>query len=174
MSLLEFPLKRYQFTIIAFVLLCALGWSSFVSIPRQEDPYFPLAVFTINAVMPGAEPQDMERLIAKPIEDRITELDDLKKVESSVSDGAAQMVVQFFSNVDTEKKYDELVREVNALRPELPGELAKLEINKLNPGLVNIVQYALVSNDAPVQARNQRRLEVRFFGNRTRIAIGAR
>jgi multidrug efflux pump subunit AcrB len=149
MSLLEFPLKRYQFTIIAFILLCALGWSSFTNIPRQEDPYFPIAAFTISIVMPGAEPQDMERLVAKPIEDRITELDDVKKIESSIGDGSAQVIVQFFSNVDVEKKYDEVVREINALRPELPAELAKLEIAKINPGLVNIVQYALVSEDAP-------------------------
>lgn len=149
MSLLEFPIKRYQFTIITFVLLCALGWSSFVNIPRQEDPYFPIAGFTIAAIMPGAEPQDMERLIAKPIEDRIAELDDVKKTESGIGDGAAQVVVQYFPNVDVEKKYDELVREINALRPELPSELVKLEINKINPGLVNIVQYAFVSEDAP-------------------------
>jgi multidrug efflux pump subunit AcrB len=51
--------------------------------------------------------------------------------------------------VDTEKKYDEVVREVNALRPTLPPELTKLEIKKSNPGLVNIVQFALVSQDAP-------------------------
>jgi multidrug efflux pump subunit AcrB len=149
MSLLEFPLKRYQFTIITFILLCALGWSSFVNIPRQEDPYFPVAVFTISAIMPGAEPQDMERLIAKPLEDRITELDDVKKIETSIGDGSAQFIVQYFPKVDVEKKYDELVREVNALRPELPNELIRLEINKVNPGLVNIVQYALVSDEAP-------------------------
>ncbi|MBC7982527.1 MAG: efflux RND transporter permease subunit [Candidatus Obscuribacterales bacterium] len=149
MGLLEFPLKRYQFTIITFILLCALGWSSFKNIPRQEDPYFPIAGFTIAAIMPGAEPQDIERLIAKPIEDRITELDDVKKIESAIADGAAQIVVQYFPNVDVEKKYDELVRELNALRPELPSELQKLEIGKINPGLVNIVQYALVSDDAP-------------------------
>jgi multidrug efflux pump subunit AcrB len=149
MSLLEFPLKRYQFTLITFILLCALGWSSYQNIPRQEDPYFPIAGFTIAAIMPGAEPQDMERLIVKPLEDRITELDDVKKIESGIGDGAAQIAVQYFANVDVEKKYDELVRETNALRPELPAELVKLEISKINPGLVNIMQYALVSEDAP-------------------------
>ena len=65
-----------------------------------------------------------------------------------IGDGAVQVAVQY-PQVDVEKKYDELVREMNALRPELPGELVKLEINKINPGLVNIVQYALVSEDAP-------------------------
>ena len=51
--------------------------------------------------------------------------------------------------MDNEKKYDEVVREINALRPTLPPELTKVEIKKFNPGLVNIVQFALVSPDAP-------------------------
>ncbi len=60
MTFLEFPIKRYQFTIVAFLLLVALGLSSWRSIPRQEDPYFPLSVFVITAVYPGAEPLDVD------------------------------------------------------------------------------------------------------------------
>ena len=41
------------------------------------------------------------------------------------------------------------MREINALRPTLPPELARIEIRKINPGLVNIVQFALVSEEAP-------------------------
>lgn len=149
MSFLEFPIRRYQFTLVAFAMLVAWGITSFVNIPRQEDPYFPLAAFQITAVYPGAEPQDVERRIAKPIEDRLSELDDLKSLESHSKDGVAVVLSEFYSIADAEKKYDEVVRELNALRPLLPPELTKLEIRKINPGLVNIVQFALVSADAP-------------------------
>ncbi|HKS58390.1 MAG TPA: efflux RND transporter permease subunit [Steroidobacteraceae bacterium] len=149
MSLLEFPIRRYQFTLIAFAMLVAVGITSWRAIPRQEDPYFPIAIFQIVVAYPGAEPQDVERLVVKPIEDRLSELDDIKKIESHSNDGVAVILPEFYSSVDTEKKYDEVVREVNALRPTLPPELTKLEIKKSNPGLVNIVQLALVSDDAP-------------------------
>jgi multidrug efflux pump subunit AcrB len=149
MSFLEFPIRRYQFTLVAFAMLVALGVTSFLNIPRQEDPYFPISVFQIIVVYPGAEPQDVERLVVKPIEDRLSELDDVKKIESDSNDGVAVIVPEFFGSVDTEKKYDEVVREVNALRPNLPPEITRLEIKKINPGLVNIVQFALVSPDAP-------------------------
>jgi multidrug efflux pump subunit AcrB len=149
MSFLEFPIKRYQFTLVAFAMLVALGLNSFKNIPRQEDPYFPLAIFQVVAIYPGAEPQDVERLVVKPIEDRLSELDDIKKIESFSNDGVATILPEFYGSVDPVKKYDEVVREVNALRPTLPPELAKLEIRKINPGLVNIVQFALVSPDAP-------------------------
>ena len=57
---------------------------------------------------------------------------------------------EFYGIADAEKKYDEVVREVNALRPTLPPEIARLEIQKINPGLVNIVQFALVSRGRAV------------------------
>jgi multidrug efflux pump subunit AcrB len=149
MSFLEFPIRRYQFTLVAFAMLVALGITSFRNIPRQEDPYFPLALFQVVVAYPGAEPREVERLVVKPIEDRLSEIDDIKNIESHSNDGVAVILPEFYGFVDTEEKYDEVVREINALRPTLPQELAKIEIRKINPGLVNIVQFALVSPDAP-------------------------
>jgi multidrug efflux pump subunit AcrB len=149
MTFLEFPIRRYQFTLVAFALLVTLGLFALQGIPRQEDPYFPVSVFAITAVYPGAEPKEVERLVVKPIEDQLSELDDVREIESFSKDGVASIVPEFYSTIDAEKKYDEIVRELNALRPSLPPELTKLEITKINPGLTNIVQFALVSEDAP-------------------------
>jgi multidrug efflux pump subunit AcrB len=148
MRFLEFPIRRYQFTLVAFALLVALGISSFRNIPRQEDPSFPLSIFPIVAVYPGAEPRDIERLVVKPIEDRLSELDDIKSIESHSKEGVASIQPEFYSDVDAERKYDEIVREINALRPTLPTEITELEVRKASPGLVNIVQFALVAEDA--------------------------
>jgi len=147
MSLLEFPIRRFQFTIVVFLLLAAIGWSSFQNIARSEDPYFPISAFVVIAVYPGADPVDVERSISKPLEDRFNELDDVKSIETSVNDSLSVVSVEFEAFVDVEDKYDEVVREVNALRADLPAAV-KLEVRKINPGLVNIVQLALVSKDA--------------------------
>jgi multidrug efflux pump subunit AcrB len=149
MSLLEFPIRRYQFTLVAFLCLVALGWFAATSVPREEDPQFKIPGFFITAIYPGADPKDLERLVSKPVEDRLAELDDVKKIETTITDGVSFTVIEFEADTDAEKKHDEVVREVNALRPELPQEIAQIEIRKLSPGLVNIVQLALVSEDAP-------------------------
>ena len=132
-------------------MLVALGVSSFMNIPRQEDPYFPISIFQIVVVYPGAEPQDVERLVVKPIEDRLSELDDIKKIESVQQRRRRRRSCRSSTATSTpEKKYDEVVREVNALRPTLPPELARARDQARSiPGLVNIVQFALVSEDAP-------------------------
>ncbi|MEN9837514.1 MAG: hypothetical protein RLZ79_1182 [Pseudomonadota bacterium] len=149
MSILEFPIKRYQFTLVAFLCLVAMGIYAFISVPREEDPSFRISGFDIAAIMPGADPQDLERLVAKPLEDRLSELDDVRQLETVIADGVSFTIVEFEAYADADKKYDEVLREVNALRPNLPAELRQISIRKFSPGLVNIVQYALVSAEAP-------------------------
>ena len=148
MGFLEFPIRRYQFTLVAFLCLVALGLFAFKKVPREEDPYFKIPGYTIAAIYPGADPKDLERLVAKPIEDRIAALDDVIKMETSIRDGVSFTAVEFETFVDADKKYDEVTREVNALRPDLPPE-TQIIIRRFSPGLVNTIQVALVSEDAP-------------------------
>jgi multidrug efflux pump subunit AcrB len=149
MSLLEFPIRRYPFTLVVLLCLVALGWFAFTSVPREEDPYFKIPAASIIAVYPGADPKDLEQLIAKPIEDRLAELDDVRKIETTVTDGLSFTYIEFNANADADKKYDEVTREINALRPDLPAQVQRIELRKASPGLVNTVQVALVSAEAP-------------------------
>jgi multidrug efflux pump subunit AcrB len=117
--------------------------------PREEDPYFKIPGFFVTAIYPGADPKDLERLVTKPIEDRLAELDDVKEIESTIRDGVSFIAIEFQTFVDVDKKFDEVTREVNALRPSLPAEIIELDIRRLSPALVNTVQFALLSEDAP-------------------------
>jgi hypothetical protein len=118
------------------------------NIPRSEDPEFHAPVPTVIVAYPGADPMDIERLIVDPIEDAINELDDIKRMDSRSLDGVAVIQIEFHWDQDPEEKYDEVVREINRIRPDLPPDIASLEVRKAGSGLVNIVQLALVSPDA--------------------------
>ena len=148
MRLWEFAVRRWQFTLVVFALLVAMGWTAFREVPRSEDPIFPIPVVSIVAIYPGADPVDMERLVVDPIEDAISELDDVKTIDSRADDGLGTIRVEFEWHTDPEKKYDEVIRELNALAGELPADMLPLDIQKGSAGLVNIVQVALVSESA--------------------------
>jgi multidrug efflux pump subunit AcrB len=148
MSIWAFAVRRWQFTLVMFALLIALGFASFANIARSEDPSFPFPATTISVVWPGANPADMERLIVKPLEDAINTLDNVKKIQSSAFDGLAIVHTEFYFGGDPEKKQDEVIREFNRIRTSLPTDITQIDIRKDSPGLVNIVQMALVSNTA--------------------------
>ena len=156
MRIWKFAVERWQFTLVVNALLAALGAYAMSAIPREEDPAFPIPVTSVIVVFPGADPADVERLAVRPIEDAIAELDDVDDIRSTSEDGLGVIRVEFDWSTDPDEKYDEVVREVNALRASLPDEVREIILRKTNPSLVNIVQYALVADSA--DARELRRI----------------
>jgi multidrug efflux pump subunit AcrB len=148
MSLWSFAVRRWQFTLVLFALLVATGLTALKSIPRLEDPSLTFPGSFIVVAYPGADPEDIEQLVVDPIEDALNGLDDVKKIESEAQDGFATIQVEFTWGVDPDRKYDEVIREVNRLRPTLPADILDVDIRQFKPSLVNFVQLALVSETA--------------------------
>ena len=148
MSLWSFSVRRWQFTLVVFALLVATGLWALGAIPRAEDPSlkFPGSLIVVN--YPGADPEDVERLVVDPIEDALAELDDVKKLTSTAIDGLALIEIEFVYGTDPDRKHDEVIREVNVVRPSLPRDVFSIDLRQFTPGTVNIVQFALVSTDA--------------------------
>ena len=151
MRLTAFSVRHWQFTVILFAMLGALGLAAWNAIPRLEDPPLDFPTFTVVSVLPGASPTDLERLVVSEVEKRLDELEDVKSITSRVRDGVATTRVEFLPEKDPDKKYDEVIREMNALRPALPPELARFDVEKASTLDVNIVQVALVSKQASVR-----------------------
>ena len=143
-----FAVRRWQFTLVVFVALAALGIHSLFTIPKAEDPTFPMATFSIAAVLPGATPTDVERLVVDPLEAKLKTLDDVKTIKTEIEDGLAVIRIEFRAGVDADKKRDAVLRETNALRPTLPPELVRLDVQQFNASKVNIAVVALVSDHA--------------------------
>lgn len=148
-SISGFAVRNWQFTLVVFAMLIAVGINAFSTIPRAEDPDMKGPFAIINVALPGADPADIEKLVVRPIEDAVNRLDDLDEIQSRAEDGLAVIQVEFDWSTDPDKKYDDVVREINALRPTLPEGIRRLDINKFRTSLTNVVQVALVSETAP-------------------------
>ena len=148
MKISDYAVKNYQFTMVIFLMIVALGATTIMNMSRSEDPELHAPQFPIVAIYPGTSPKDMEELIVEPLERQISELEGIKRIKTNISDGVAVLFVEYKYENDVEEKYSELVREVNALRNELPQNIASIEVRRVLPSDVNIMQIALVSENA--------------------------
>jgi multidrug efflux pump subunit AcrB len=148
MKISEYAVKNYQFTLIMFLMAVALGVTTLFTMPRSEDPEIEAPQFAIIVVYPGTSPKDMEELVVDPVEEKINELEDMKRIKTTISDGLAVFRVEYKYESDPNEKYQELIREVNTLRPELPRDIFSMEVQKFQPSDVNIMQIALISENA--------------------------
>lgn len=166
MNIIEFAVRRWQITLVAFALLAAIGTSAFLTIPRSVDPHFPSPLVAVIVTSPGAEPSDMEASVAKPIEDVLQGLDGIVKVQSRSSNSTAVITAEFGWDDDPAKHYDEVVREVNALRGSLPASVQRIEFQKFRTTEAAVLQFALVSDTASFRRLEKLAKDLREHINR--------
>ena len=149
MKITDFAVKNYQFTLIVFVMMIAIGLNSLFNMPRGEDPDFAAPQFSVIVIYPGTSPKDMEQLVVDKMEKKFNELDDIKRIISHVDDGLATIRVEFKYETDPDKKYQDVVRELDALRGDLPHDILSIDVLKFSPSDVNIIQVGLTSETTP-------------------------
>ncbi len=148
MNFTEIAIRRWQLTLVLFALLSALGYSAFSNIPRAVDPHFPLPVVVITAIQPGADAAEMEQTVAKPIEELMQGLEDVKEIASASNDSSAVIRAEFDWSGDPDRYFNDTVREVTAIRSRLPADLARLDFKKMRTTNASVLQIALVSETA--------------------------
>src|SRR3546814_19555931 len=114
MGLINYPIRNYQFTFIVILMVIAIGVSSIFTMPRAEDPEMQPPNFPVVVVYPGTNPKDMEQLVVKPIESRLYDLDNIKRIRTTVVNGWAGLLVEYEHGVDCERQDKERIMEGRA------------------------------------------------------------
>lgn len=148
MKLPRLAIENYQFTLMIFLVLVVSGVASFLRMPRMENPQIYISGGSVIAIYPGAHPKDLEQLVALPMEEAINELDDIKKITTTLRDGVAAISVEFEHGTDAREKYNEMVSRINSLQGDLPDQLLRLEMIQWTSTDVSILQLAMVSEEA--------------------------
>jgi multidrug efflux pump subunit AcrB len=148
MNITSFFVRNNQFTLVVFLMIIAVSVFTLLNMPRAEDPEINAPRFPIIVVFPGTSPLDLEELVVRPIESKLSELDDIKRVRTDIEDDIVKFDVEYNYSVNPEDKYQELVREIEGLRSELPEEILSIHVRKISPTDVSVLQVALVSENA--------------------------
>lgn len=145
MKLPRLAINNAQFTITIVLLFVLVGVVSYLNMPRSEDPQFDLPVTLIEVVYPGASPSDIETLVVDPLEQEIAEIENIKKIEAKINNGAVRITIDFLYGTDAEASFNKVKQAVSTVRPTLPDGIADLLVLKATPSSVAIMQLALWS-----------------------------
>ena len=150
MRLPEIAIKNRQFVFILILLGMFIGVNALVTMPRSEDPNTSFPIYNVVVVYPGTGPEDMEELVVDPLEEALDDLDDIVEIKSLIRDGIAIITVEAEFGIDYDEKYDDVVTEVNSVKPDLPDEIYSIDISQFSPTEQTIIQQlALTSATAP-------------------------
>jgi len=82
-----FAINNSRGTILALIFITLIGVQTFLTMPSQEDPEITIRQAQVQANFPGMSANQIESLIAKPLEKKIKEIPEVKKIKTIIKTG---------------------------------------------------------------------------------------
>lgn len=141
-NLSALAVRERAITLFLLIAISAAGAFAFLQLGRAEDPAFTIKVLTVTAAWPGATAEEMQNLVAEPLEKRLQELRWYDRVETFTRPGLAFLTLSLLDKTPPSAVEEEFYQ----ARKKLGDEAPSLPAGVLGPFIndeYSDVQFAL-------------------------------
>ncbi len=119
--------------IIAFVILSlGAGAFSYVGLPKEGEPDIDIPALFVSVPFPGISAIDAEKLIVKPLENKLQELDGLKSISGTAAEGYGGVALEFEFGWDKSATIADVRDKVSQAEADFPDGAEQYTINEIN------------------------------------------
>jgi HAE1 family hydrophobic/amphiphilic exporter-1 len=142
----EVALHRPVTTVVVFVALALVGIIASRLLPLEKFPDIEFPGIFIQVPYPGSTPEEVERLITRPIEEALATLSGVEQMFSSSSEGDSQIFLQFGWDQSMGAKGIEARAKVDGIRHLLPDDVRRIFVFTGSLGDQPVLQLRISSD----------------------------
>src|SRR6266478_5570761 len=180
-NLSALAVREKSVTFFFLLAVIVAGTIAYLQLGRAEDPTFTIKVFTVTAAWPGATAQEMQDLVAEPLEKRMQELKYYYHVDTFTRPGLTFLTVTLQDYTPPEELQEEFYqgrKKIQDEAPKLPKGVFPPVVNDEYTDVIFSV-YALKARDLSAASSHQRsgvtspRAVARAWGQESEHSWGA-
>jgi len=149
MFLAKLSIDRPVLTTMFLMVFIIFGGIAYNNLNLNRMPEVEIPYVTISTIYPGAGPKETETLITKKIEDAVSTISQIKKIESYSLDGIAISVIEFDISKDVNVANQEVKDKVDQILNQLPSDAKKPIVQKVDIKATPIMDLILSGNTDP-------------------------
>jgi len=146
-----YSIRNPLVAILLFVLLTLGGIYGFMQMKVQQFPDIDLPAVVVTVTLPGAAPSQLENDIAKKIENRITSIEGIKHIRTTLQTGAATIASEFVLEKDIQEAVDDVRSAVGEVRGDLPAAANDPIITKVSTAGFPVITYSVAADNMSVE-----------------------
>jgi CzcA family heavy metal efflux pump len=144
MNLARFALRNPITILMAVLGSILLGIISFSKLPVDMFPDITFPSITVATFYPGANPQDMERMVTYPVEKAVSTVNGVKYVSSISRQGASLVTINFNWGTNLDSAQSDVLQAVNLIHGDLPKDVQYPIIRKFDISQISVIYIALM------------------------------
>ncbi|WP_069299791.1 efflux RND transporter permease subunit [Neptunicoccus sediminis] len=121
---------RMIFALIALSL--GAGTFSYVNLPKEGEPDIDIPALFVSVQFPGISAEDSEKLLVKPLESKLRDLDGLKKISGTAAENYGGVALEFEFGWDKSATIADVRDKVNQAQADFPEDADQPTINEIN------------------------------------------
>ena len=130
-----------------------LGMLSYFKLPAELNPSMDFPTVTITTTYPGTNPQEMETLVTKPIEDAISGVTSLKQISSTSQAGTSVITCTFYFGTNLDTASANVRQKVDGVRQQLPSDVNSPSVDKENTSAKPVMTIVMNGKRSPRELR---------------------
>ncbi|BDG05353.1 efflux RND transporter permease subunit [Anaeromyxobacter oryzae] len=150
MSPIRTFIQRPIFTSMLLLAVVVFGLFSYPRIGVDQMPDVEFPIVTVTTILPGADPETIEKNVSKPLEEALNTLSGLDTLRSSNYESVSLVVIRFDLGRAVDVAAQDVRDKVQATLSKLPKEIETPVVQKLDLGAMPIVQLAF-SGPVPIE-----------------------
>ncbi|QAS53332.1 efflux RND transporter permease subunit [Halobacillus litoralis] len=150
MKLVNLSVKRPVGVIMVVAAILALGFVSLRSLTIDLYPEIDLPIAVVSTSYEGAAPQEVEKLVSRPVESSVSSIEGLEVLQSQSQAGASLVLLQFNTGVDLDSTLLQVRENVDQVTDLLPEGATDPSVLRFDPQQLPIMTVGL-SGDTPAE-----------------------
>jgi len=146
MNIPRLAIDRPIFVTMITVFLLVMGLLGLSKLPLDLYPSLTYPVLAVRAELKGAAPEEMEQLVARPLEDVLSTVADVNSIRSVSREGSAFVILEFNQGVDIKFQEMQVRAKVGNIRRRLPENVSEPVVFRQDPDDTPIVEIAMTGN----------------------------
>ena len=147
MRLPELSVKRPVTVLMLVFIVLILGGVSLSKLPIDLMPDIEIPVAIVQTNYDGVGPQEIEKSVTRPIEEVISRVQNIDKVNSMSSEGSSIVIAQFKFGTNMDYAALDMREKVDLIKKMLPSDVSNPMVMKIDINAQPIIQLSLNSED---------------------------
>ena len=143
MGIVSTAVGKFRTTLLIMVFLVIMGSLGRAAMPIASNPNITFPWVFVSVFLEGASPEDMSRLVAKPMENRFLRLEGAEEVRSTNSQSFTTLQIQYDVDFDIDQAILDVERAVSEVRNQLPPEAEDPIVREAADNDMPILVYSL-------------------------------
>ncbi|WP_101068253.1 efflux RND transporter permease subunit [Roseovarius salinarum] len=164
-GIVDWAANRARMILALIVLSVLAGSLAYVGLPKEGEPDIEIPALFVSVQFPGISAEDSEKLLVKPMETELSDLDGLKEMTGTAAENYAGVAMEFEFGWDKSKIMADVRDAMDAAEAEFPDGAEKYSLNEINFSEFPIIVVNM-SGDVPerTMARLAKDLQDRLEG----------